>query len=195
MSTLVLCIQPTIILNRNLRLHPVLIHSERAVLPYQMPLLLVVRRGLARNDRLPGYLPFNDRPANSLQYNEGGSCVSWFRNRIATIFSPSVVQKLSEFGVRWFSPILTFCKVMIWMTVFRIAASISSKGYVFCHVVLSPYCVRFVMYSAAACSESVAPNMLQYASNESRSVNSLRTALKPVMAPLCIQMCRPNTNG
>ena len=45
-------IQVSIILNRNLRLRPVLIHGQRAILPNQMPLCLVIRGWLACHNRM-----------------------------------------------------------------------------------------------------------------------------------------------
>lgn len=51
------------------------------------------------------------------------------------------------------------------------------------------------MYSAAACSESVAPRMLQYASKERREHRSRRIEEKLDIAPLCMKICRPNTKG
>lgn len=113
---------------------------------------------------------------------------------MARSFVPSVVQKLSELGV-FLGPSLVCWRVRIWMTVFCSAASMALSGYGLSHVDLSPWLVRLVIYNAAACSESVDPKMLQYASKDKRSVISRRMVEKFEMTPLCMKTWRPKTKG
>lgn len=55
--------------------------------------------------------------------------------------------------------------------------------------------VRYVMYSAAKCSESVEPAMCAYAASSISSHTARLMAVKSGMEPLCMMVWRPKTKG
>lgn len=94
--------------------------------------------------------------AGLVSYNEGGSCVAWFRNRQATIFTPSVAQRFRLLGSA-FNPTMSCCISSIVAMVEVRADAICSALYSFSKDASSPKFVKNETYSAAMCSLSVPP--------------------------------------